>query len=163
MPRSSWCGLAFPSALLDIRWSHCKRLTSQGVPLKNLRASLSCPCLLVAALSLTISATSVRAEDRVLRIGKPEQVGMSGAGLELVNQILTEETKSGRVTAASVLVARHRRLARRLGYAGPGADSPKAGPETVYLLSSITKLVTATALMLLVERGQVSLTDTVQK
>src|SRR5205807_6366678 len=34
---------------------------------------------------------------------------------------------------------------------------------TVYILASITKPVTVTALMLLVERGQVSLTDPVQK
>src|SRR5262249_939541 len=40
---------------------------------------------------------------------------------------------------------------------------PKAGPETVYILASITKPVTVTALMLLVERGQVSLADPVQK
>src|SRR5262249_28700201 len=39
----------------------------------------------------------------------------------------------------------------------------EAGPEPVYLLASITKPVTVTALMLLVERGQVSLADPVQK
>jgi CubicO group peptidase (beta-lactamase class C family) len=49
------------------------------------------------------------------------------------------------------------------GTLAPDAASPKAGPETVYLLASITKPVTVTALMLLVERGQVSLTDPVQK
>ena len=44
-----------------------------------LRPSLSCPCLVVAVLALTVSTTSSRAEDRVLKPGKPEQVGMSGA------------------------------------------------------------------------------------
>ncbi len=131
----------------------------------NLQPSLSCPCLLVAVLSLTISAASSRAEDRVLKIGKPEQVGMAGARLEIVNQILTEETKSRRVTAASVLVARRGVIVLRGGWGtlAPDADSPKAGPETVYILASITKPVTVLALMLLVERGQVSLTDPVQK
>jgi CubicO group peptidase (beta-lactamase class C family) len=131
----------------------------------NLRPPLSCSCLLVTALSLTISAASSRAEDRVLKIGKPEQVGMSGPRLEVVNQILTEETKSRRVTAASVLVARRGIIVLRGGWGtlAPDAASPKAGPETVYILASITKPVTVTALMLLVERGQVSLTDPVQK
>src|SRR5262245_60033873 len=131
----------------------------------NLRPSLSCPYLLMAVLSLTISAASSRAEDRVLKIGKPEQVGMSGPRLEWVNQILAEETTSRRVTAASVLVARRGIIVLRGGWGtlAPGAASPKAGPETVYILASITKPVTVTALMLSVERGQVSLADPVQK
>src|SRR5262249_2350252 len=144
---------------------HGKRLPSQGVPVMDLRPSLSCPCLLVAALVLLISAAASRAEDRVLKPGQPEQVGMSERRLEIVNQILTEETKSRRVTAASVLVARRGLIVLRGGWGtlAPDADSPKAGPETVYILASITKPVTVTALMLLVERGQVSLTDPVQK
>jgi CubicO group peptidase (beta-lactamase class C family) len=130
-----------------------------------LRPSLSCPGLLVAALSLTIAAPPSRAQDRVLKPGQPEQVGMSGPRLGIVNQILTEETQSRRVTAASVLVARRGLIVLRGGWGtlAPAADSPKAGPETVYILASITKPVTVTALMLLVERGQVSLTDPVQK
>src|SRR5688572_7945743 len=131
----------------------------------NLRSSLSCSCLLVVALALTNSATSSRAEDRVLKPGKPEQVGLSAARLEIVNQILTQETKSGRVTAASVLVARRGVIVLRGGWGtlAPEPGSPKAGPETVYILASITKPVTVTALMLLVERGQVSLADPVHK
>jgi len=113
---------------------------------------------------MIVAATS-RAEDRLLTTGKPESVGMSGERLALVNQILTEETKSGRVTAASVLVARRGVVVLRGGWGtlSPQAGSPAAGPETVYILASITKPVTVAALMLLVERGQVSLTDPVQK
>jgi len=131
----------------------------------NLRPSLSCPPLLMVSLALTTVAPVGRAEDRVLKPGKPEQVGMSAARLDRVNQILTEETQSGRVTAASVLVARRGVVVLRGGWGtlAPEAASPKAGPETVYILASITKPVTYTALMLLVERGQVSLTDPVQK
>lgn len=126
---------------------------------------LPCPGRLVAALALALSAAPAHAEDRVLKPGRPEQVGLSGARLEVVNQILTEETRSGRVTAASVLVARRGVVVLRGGWGtlAPGAASPKAGPETVYILASITKPVTVTALMLLVERGQVSLADPVQK
>lgn len=129
----------------------------------NRRPSSS--CLLFAALAFPMVAVPSLGEDRVLKPGKPEQVGMSGARLEVVNQILTEETRSGRVTAASVLVARRGVVVLRGGWGklAPDAASPKAGPETVYILASITKPVTVTALMLLVERGQVSLTDPVQK
>lgn len=121
--------------------------------------------LLFTTMALAICTTFSRAEDRVLKPGKPEQVGMSDARLEIVNEILTEETSSGRVTAASVLVARRGVVVLRGGWGTltPEDGSPKAGPETVYILASITKPVTVTALMLLVERGQVSLTDPVQK
>lgn len=119
----------------------------------------------VAAVAIVICADSSYAEDRILKPGKPEQVGMSGSRLEIVNQILTEETGSRRVTAASVLVARRGLIVLRGGWGtlAPDAASPKTGPETVYILASITKPVTVTALMLLVERGQISLTDPVQK
>jgi CubicO group peptidase (beta-lactamase class C family) len=128
------------------------------------RPSLFRPCVLVA-FSLAICATPGRAEDRVLKIGKAEQAGMSPSRLEMVNQILTEETKSRRVTAASVLVARRGVIVLRGGWGtlAPDAGSAKAGPETVYLLASISKPVTYLMLMLLVERGQVSLSDAVQK
>lgn len=130
----------------------------------------SLSCQLLAALTFTMLAVTTfvvpsQAEDRVLKIGKPEQVGMSGARLEIVKHILTEETKSGRVTAASVLVARRGVVVLRGGWGklSPDPASALAGPETVYLLASISKPITVLMLMLLVERGQISLNDPVQK
>lgn len=130
-----------------------------------MKLSFSCRFLLVAALTPTILAASIRAEDRVLKAGKPDQVGMSASRLERVNDILTEETKSGRVTSVSVLVARRGVIVLRGGWGQlhPDAASSKTGPETVYLLASISKPITYLMLMLLVERGQVSLADPVQK
>jgi CubicO group peptidase (beta-lactamase class C family) len=120
---------------------------------------------MLAAVVAASTFADLCAEDRVLKPGKPEEAGMSAARLALVDQILKEETASGRVTAASVLVARRGVVVLRNGWGTltPEEGSPKAGPETVYILASITKPVTVTALMLLVERGKVSLTDPVQK
>jgi len=131
----------------------------------NVQRSLFGRLLLVTGLALTICADSSWAEDRVLKMGKPEQVGMSRHRLEIVSQILTDETKSGRVTAASVLVARRGIIVLRGGWGTltPDAASAKAGPETVYILASISKPITVLMLMLLVERGQISLNDPVQK
>lgn len=121
--------------------------------------------LLVTALIITVPTASSRAEDRVLKTGSPEQVGMSGHRLEIVNQILSDETKSGRVTAASVLVARRGVIVLRGGWGtlNPEADSAKAGPETVYIVASVSKPIVVLLLMLLVEQGQISLHDPVQK
>jgi CubicO group peptidase (beta-lactamase class C family) len=131
----------------------------------ELRPRLCRARLIATAVAITVSVALGRAEDRVLKPGTPDQVGMSASRLGIVNAILTEETRSGRVTAASVLVARRGVIVLRGGWGRltPDADSPKAGPETVYILASITKPVTVTALMLLVERGQVSLTDPVDR
>lgn len=131
----------------------------------NLQPSLFCRLLIITALAFTIPAASSLAEDRVLEMGKPEQVGMSGRRLEIVNQILTEETKSGRVTAASVLVARRGIIVLHGGWGtlAPDAGSAKAEPATVYIVASISKPIVVLMLMLLVERGQISLNDPVQK
>lgn len=124
---------------------------------------LRVPAAIITLLSIGVGSTM--AEDRVLKPGTPEQAGMSAQRLQLVNQILMDETKSGRVTAASVLVARRGIIVLRGGWGrlNPEADSAKAGPETVYILASISKPITVLMLMLLVERGQVSLNDPVQK
>src|SRR5262245_19557320 len=106
-------------------------MISHGDTLMKQRPSLSRLCSLVAVFALATSAATSRAEDRVLKPGKPEQVGMSGSRLEIVNQILTEETKTRRVTGASVLVARRGIIVLRNGWGtlAPDPASPKAGPE----------------------------------
>lgn len=91
------------------------------------------------------------------------QAGLSAARLNRAASLLETETASGRVLAASLLVARRGVVAlhRGFGRIAPAANSKPAGADTVFLLASITKPVAACALMLLVERGQVSLDDPV--
>jgi CubicO group peptidase (beta-lactamase class C family) len=81
----------------------------------------------------------------------PDAEGMAKERLARAGAILAGEVKAGRVKAASILVARHGRVVLHEGYG--------AKPEAVYLLASISKPVNAVALMLLVERGLVSLDD----
>jgi CubicO group peptidase (beta-lactamase class C family) len=130
-----------------------------------MQPSFACRLLMATTLTITLLAASSRAEDRVLKMGTPEQVGMSARRLKLVDEILTEETGSRRVTAASVLVARRGIIVLRGGWGTLGAEpgSAKASAETVYILASITKPITVLVLMLLVERGLISLNDPVQK
>jgi CubicO group peptidase (beta-lactamase class C family) len=65
--------------------------------------------------------------------------------------------------AAALLVARHGRVVLHQGFGrlSPAPDARTVQPDSVFSLASITKPVTACALMLLVERGQVSLGDPV--
>ena len=102
---------------------------------------------------------------KVLEPGDPAEVGMSAEGLESVSQRLQAQTKDGEITSTSVLVARHGKvvLHRGFGKLNPDADAPATEPDTIYLLASISKPVSVCALMLLVERGEVVLSDPVQR
>ena len=98
-----------------------------------------------------------------LKIGGASDVGMSQAALSQAETILQSEIRNRRITAAALLVARDQTIVHSKGYGHliPNADSPPVQPDSVFLLASITKPVTACALMLLVDQGQVSLGDPV--
>jgi CubicO group peptidase (beta-lactamase class C family) len=95
----------------------------------------------------------------------PASVGLSAQRLTAAERLLEAETSSGRVLAATILVARDQRIVlhRGFGRIGPSAAARATAPDTIFLLASITKPVTACALMLLVERGLVSLDDPVSR
>lgn len=79
----------------------------------------------------------------------PADAGLHPHRLARAGQRLQEAVTAGRVSAASLLVARGGRRALHLGF---GADA-----DAVYLLASISKPVTAVALMQWVEAGRVDL------
>jgi CubicO group peptidase (beta-lactamase class C family) len=100
-----------------------------------------------------------------LQPAEPAAAGMSAPQLEVASKILADEIASGRVLAASLIVARKEKVVLHRGYgklAPTGAAKP-VQPGTVFLLASITKPVTACSLMLLVERGKVSVNDPAHK
>lgn len=100
-----------------------------------------------------------------LRVADPASVGMSAERLARAAKVLEAEVQAGRVGAASILVARRERIVLEKGFGrmSAAAGAPAVKPDSVYLLASITKPVTACALMLLAERGQVVLGDPVSR
>lgn len=103
------------------------------------------------------------AHPSVLQHAAAIDVGMSSAALEAAGALLTTAVAARQITAASLLVARHGAVvfSRGYGHLAPEGESPAVTPDSVFLLASITKPVTACALMLLVDRGLVSLDDPV--
>jgi CubicO group peptidase (beta-lactamase class C family) len=82
--------------------------------------------------------------------------GWDKAKLEQAAGVMADWTKDGRVEGASILVTQgSRQFARDFGTA--------KGPEPVFLLASISKPMTAAAVVTLVDSGQLSLDDTVVK
>jgi len=100
-----------------------------------------------------------------LEAGRSADVGMSQSRLDRIADCLTVETGQRHVTSASICVARHGRIVLHRGF-GRLSEQPDAHPtepDTVYILASISKPITVCGLMLLVERGDVVLSDRVQR
>src|SRR5215831_2184857 len=96
-----------------------------------------------------------------LKSGTPAEVGMSAERLARAAGLLKTEIDAGKVGAAAILVARDGRIVLHEGYGRLSRESGAATvrPDSVFLLASITKAVTACSLMLLVERGKVKLDE----
>jgi CubicO group peptidase (beta-lactamase class C family) len=75
--------------------------------------------------------------------------------LDRAGQLLKDAAASGKVAAAAAAV--------RHGNSITNFAVGKAKPDTVFLLASITKPMTATAVMMLVDAGEVRLSDPVKK
>jgi CubicO group peptidase (beta-lactamase class C family) len=98
-----------------------------------------------------------------LHTGEPAAVGISPARLHHVTDLLQSEVRDGGLQAASILIARRGTIVLHEGFGHssqhPGSFPVK--PDSLYIVASLTKPVTATAMMILVERGQVSLSEPV--
>ena len=100
-----------------------------------------------------------------LEAGRAGDVGISQSHLDRVVDCLEAETAERRVTSASICVARQGRIVlhRGFGRLNEQPDAPRTAAHTVYILASISKPIAVTGLMLLVERGDVVLSDRVQR
>lgn len=93
----------------------------------------------------------------------PIAVGFDPARLHRLYTFLTAATTDGRLPGAAIQLGRMGRFLppRAFGRMGPDAAAPAVHPDTIFLTASVTKPVTVTAVMLLVERGELLLDDPV--
>ena len=121
----------------------------------------------LAGLGLIRQSAPVRNQSTRTRLeaDRPAAVGMSAARLDRVVACLATETAQRHVTSASICVARKGRIVlhRGFGRLNEHAGAPATGPDTVYIIASISKPIAVTGLMLLVERGDVVLSERVQR
>lgn len=101
----------------------------------------------------------------MLRRASPENAGMSRSQLEHVGELAQSWVDQGLIQCLVALVARHAQI---VFYEGFGRQLPEQGSQAVGLdalfpLASITKLFTATSVMLLVEDGRVGLNRRVRE
>jgi CubicO group peptidase (beta-lactamase class C family) len=102
--------------------------------------------------------------DAVLSRGSPEDVGLSTAGLAKVDQALANLVAAKELAGVVTLVARHGKVVRRsaMGLKDLETGEPLAH-DTIFRIYSMTKPVTAVAMMILHDRGLWSPDDPIAK
>lgn len=118
-------------------------------------------CLTLLLLSLVLVALGTNAAARPLRDGTPEEVGISSERLDNVFRVVEEGVASGAYPGAEILVVRKGVVVAHeaFGYAQRIPSTRVLEEGTIFDLASVSKLFTATAAMMLVERGYMRLDD----
>lgn len=93
---------------------------------------------------------------------RPDAAGFDPTRLQRAYALLQKWTEAGRVPGAALCVGRRGRMVapRLFGRQRAGGDAPLRA-DALFLIASITKPVTATAVMILLERGELNLHDPV--
>ncbi len=116
--------------------------------------------VLVALLAAT--ALSVRTAGSVPNVSKAEDVGFSTERLQRVHEAVARHIEAKDVSGAVTLVARRGRIVE---FAAQGlADIESKKPmmkDSIFRLASMSKPITAVAVMMMLEEGKVRLTDRV--
>ncbi len=95
---------------------------------------------------------------------KPEDVGLSSERLQRIHQSIQRHIDAGDISGAVTLVARRGRIAHFEVHGLMDIDSKRPmSKDAIFRIASMTKPVTATAIMMLVEEGKIRLTDPVSK
>jgi CubicO group peptidase (beta-lactamase class C family) len=94
---------------------------------------------------------------------KPEAVGFDSTQLRRAFDLLQKWMEADKVPAAALCVGRKGKVLapRFFGRQRPEKASPPLRKDALFLVASITKPVTVTAVMMLVERGELTLEDRV--
>ncbi|MFS8609432.1 MAG: beta-lactamase family protein [Gammaproteobacteria bacterium] len=95
---------------------------------------------------------------------EPESVGLSSERLERIGELMERHIEAGSFSGAVTLVARHGKIAHleAHGLMDIDAKTPMR-TDAIFRLASMTKPVTAVAVLMLVEEGRIRLTDPVSK
>lgn len=135
---------------------------------KQMRSvGLQCRCLAPAAarfcaLLLVLVLVALPTAAAPLTQAPPAAVGLSAARLGAMDQLIERSIAQQKLPGAVVLVARRGRIAWMKAY-GARTVEPTREPmttDTIFDMASLTKVVaTATSIMILIERGQVRLSD----
>lgn len=94
----------------------------------------------------------------------PEAVGLSSERLARIGEVLGQGIEKGEIPGFAALVARHGKIAyhEAFGVLDPASGEPMP-KDAIFRIYSMTKPITSTAVLILVEEGRLSLADPVSK
>jgi CubicO group peptidase (beta-lactamase class C family) len=116
------------------------------------------------ACGLMGAALLLPAAEMTLRDGAPEAAGLHPGRLGSVLSRVQEWIDADIMAGAGVLIARNGVVATHRAYGWADVEKQvRFAPDTICQLASVTKPVTATAVMLLVDAGKIGLDDPVAK
>jgi len=93
----------------------------------------------------------------------PESVGLSSEALEAIGPAMKQLIDGGRTGAIMTLVSRRGKVVHWEAEGWRVLDEDPLEPNDVFRIYSMTKPVTSTAIMMLVEEGRIALTDPVSR
>lgn len=123
----------------------------------------------IAALSSRLPALAAdAAKDSGMPQAKPEDIGLDPKRLQVAYDLLEKWTtgKDAPVPGAAMIVGRHGKAVavRRFGRQGPEPDAEPLRADAMFYMASITKPTAIyTSALMLVERGQLNLSDKVTR
>jgi CubicO group peptidase (beta-lactamase class C family) len=117
-------------------------------------------CLL--ALAVVAFTLPLAAGGGALSSGKADELGFAPDRMGRIREAVQRHVDAGQVSGAVTLVARRGRIAHFEAYGVQDLETKKPMPKDgIFRLASMSKPITAVAVMMMVEEGKVRLTDPV--
>ncbi len=119
---------------------------------------------ILCVLCILCGSISVKAQG--LPIAAPQTVGMSAERLNQIDALIEKDIADKKLPGAVVIVGRRGKIVYRKAFGNRSLvpTVEKMTVDTIFDVASLTKpIATATSIMILVERGQIRLNDTIGK
>lgn len=117
------------------------------------------PTLGLAAL-MTFACAPAQSQSALT---KPEEVGLSSQKLALLHDALKLEIDSGQIPGGIVLVARDGKVVHLEAQGLSGKNGKPIGTDSIFPIASLSKPITAVAILMLVDEGKIKLDDPLGK
>jgi CubicO group peptidase (beta-lactamase class C family) len=154
-----------PAAFLDLPFTASYHAPVTGGTQMSRRSFRSCWFAVLATVALAgmFAGQSVQGAGSLLT-AKPEEVGLSSERLARIHDAVQRHIEAGSVSGAVTLVARHGKVAHLEAHGLMDVESKRPMPKDgIFRLASMSKPVTAVAVMMMVEEGKVRLGDPVSR
>src|SRR5258705_12829505 len=123
-------------------------------------------CAVVVIVLWSLMATELPASAQRRPTDAHRASGVATDHLALMDRAIADSISRHELPGAVVLVSHHGRTVWRKAYGSKAVEPAREAmaPDTIFDLASLTKVIaTATSIMILVERGQLRLSDPVSK